>query len=114
MDNLEKKSELLLILKILTIIFYLAVTVFFVIALIGCLGEKYVNLSLAIFLILLLVYGSIAYLIEIIIAIVGLVKGVAKWKKGGSIFDFLFFLAFIILPILTELVLIIVAKIIAN
>ena len=113
MGNLEKKPNLLPI-KIITAILYLAITVFFVIALIGCLDEKYVNLSLAIFLILLLVYGSIAYLIEIILAIVGLVKGVAKWKKGGSIFDFLFFLAFIILPIVTELALIIVAKIIAN
>ena len=112
MDNIQDtaltptKKVKLLPLKIIGAILYILITAFFAYMLIDMLIDKPQNLglSLAVYLVLLLTYGSIAYGVDLILFLVGLIISLAKRKKEnakGSIIFFALLVGFILVTYLT-------------
>ena len=112
MDNIQDtaltptKKVKLLPLRIIGIILYILITAFFAYMLIDMLIDKPQNLglSLAVYLVLLLTYGSIAYGVDLILFLVGLIISLAKRKKEnakGSIIFFALLVGFILVTYLT-------------
>ena len=112
MDNIQDtaltpaKKVKLLPLRIIGAILYILITAFFAYMLIDMLIDKPQNLglSLAVYLVLLLTYGSIAYGVDLILFLVGLIISLAKRKKEnakGSIIFFALLVGFILVTYLT-------------
>lgn len=104
--NIEKpKYKSLLIFKILFIVAYALMTAFLVWNLIDSLTSENVGLSLALYLALIvIIIGSIGYIVCIILAIVGLIISIVKKTKPNIIT----FVIFTLLPIITEAIIIII------
>ncbi|MBO5046257.1 MAG: hypothetical protein J6C93_05250 [Clostridia bacterium] len=107
-----KRSKAILVLKILAMVAYLAITAWFVI---GFFTELYgesenAQLSAAMFLtIIVIIFGSIFYPVPIVLSIIGLVLSALAVKRGqGGKGSVAYFITFIALPVVTYLILIFV------
>ncbi len=105
----ENRSIFLTILKILSAVFYALVTAYLVYGLIDVLSSGgNVSLGIAVYLTFsVIILGSIGYIITLIPAIIGLISSIAK---EAGLFSILYFVVFILLPIITEGVIIIICQ----
>ena len=122
MDNIQDtaltptKKVKLLPLRIIGIILYILITAFFAYMLIDMLIDKPQNLglSLAVYLVLLLTYGSIAYGVDLILCLVGFIISLAKRKKENAKGSIIFFAILVGLILVTYLTLFLTAYLTAN
>lgn len=122
MDNIQDtalsptKKVKLLPLRIIGAILYILITAFFAYMLIDMLIDKPQNLglSLAVYLVLLLSYGSIAYGVDLILFLVGLIISLAKRKKENAKGSIIFFALLVGLILVTYLTLFLTAYLTAN
>lgn len=122
MDNIQDtaltptKKVKLLPLRIIGIILYILITAFFAYMLAHELIVKPQNLglSLAVYLVLLLSYGSIAYGVDLILCLVGLIISLAKRKKENAKGSIIFFALLVGLILVTYLTLFLTAYLTAN
>lgn len=122
MDNIQDtaltptKKVKLLPLRIIGIILYILTTAFFAYMLIDMLIDKPQNLglSLAVYLVLLLSYGSIAYGVDLILCLVGFIISLAKRKKENAKGSIIFFALLVGLILVTYLTLFLTAYLTAN
>ncbi len=122
MDNIQDtaltptKKVKLLPLRIIGIILYILITAFFAYMLIDMLIDKPQNLglSLAVYLVLLLTYGSIAYGVDLILCLVGFIISLAKRKKENAKGSIIFFALLVGLILVTYLTLFLTAYLTAN
>ena len=109
--SVDKKNKLIFILKIIVAIIYFAMTAFLAWGLIDALatlnapvpdGQMNFNgLGFAVYLIVVvLLIGSSVYAVDVVLSIIGLIT--CK-KKGASKRDKIYFIVFILLPIITEI-----------
>ena len=114
----NNKSTFLLVWKIVVAVLYVIITALLVWGLVDALiklntpvpdGKVNFNgLGFAIFLVIIvLVFGTIAYAINVITSIVGLV---ISRKKGADKGTKIYFIVFIFLPIITEILLFIIGR----
>lgn len=104
--NIEKpKYKSLLVFKILFIVAYVLMTAFLVWNFIDALNSENVGLSLALYLALIvIIIGSIGYIVCLTLAIIGLIISIIKKTKPNIIT----FIIFTFLPIITEAIIIII------
>ena len=122
MDNIQDtaltptKKVKLLPLRIIGAILYILITAFFAYMLIDMLIDKPQNLglSLAVYLVLLLSYGSIAYGVDLILCLVGFIISLAKRKKENAKGSIIFFALLVGLILVTYLTLFLTAYLTAN
>ena len=122
MDNIQDtaltptKKIKLLPLRIIGIILYILTTAFFAYMLAHELIDKPQNLglSLAVYLVLLLSYGSIAYGVDLILCLVGFIISLAKRKKENAKGSIIFFALLVGLILVTYLTLFLTAYLTAN
>ena len=122
MDNIQDtaltptKKVKLLPLRIIGAILYILITAFFAYMLIDMLIDKPQNLglSLAVYLVLLLTYGSIAYGVDLILCLVGFIISLAKRKKENAKGSIIFFALLVGLILVTYLTLFLTAYLTAN
>ena len=122
MDNIQDtaltptKKVKLLPLRIIGIILYILITAFFAYMLAHELIVKPQNLglSLAVYLVLLLSYGSIAYGVDLILCLVGFIISLAKRKKENAKGSIIFFALLVGLILVTYLTLFLTAYLTAN
>ena len=122
MDNIQDtaltptKKVKLLPLRIIGIILYILITAFFAYMLIDMLIDKPQNLglSLAVYLVLLLSYGSIAYGVDLILCLIGFIISFAKRKKENAKGSIIFFALLVGLILVTYLTLFLTAYLTAN
>ena len=110
---MNEKSKFLTSLKIIFAIIYLAVTIWLVWGLIDIvISPSGVNsLDVALYLaFIVIIFGSIGYILSLIPAIMGLIYSIAK-KFGKS--NIIFFIVAVILPIITETIIIIICNLLA-
>ncbi|MBQ9756036.1 MAG: hypothetical protein IJV99_00385 [Clostridia bacterium] len=109
--TVERVKRVPIFLKVLSAIIYLVVTAFLIYGLIGCLDDKKVKVSLAFYLTFsVIIFGSIGNIISTIVSLVGLIISIIKRKNGGSMADVIYFIVMVILPALTEIVIILITK----
>ncbi len=110
------KKVKLLPLRIIGAILYILITAFFAYMLIDILIDKpqHVGLAFAVYLVLLLSYGSICYGVNLIIFLVGLIISIAKRKKQKAKGSIIFFSVFVALILITHLTLILTTYLTAN
>ncbi len=107
------KSKFLTALKIIFSVIYLAVTIWLVWGLVDiAISPSGVNsLDVALYLVfIVLIFGSIGYILSLIPAIIGLIYSSVKKLGKGNIISFIIA---VILPIITEAILIIVCNLLA-
>ncbi len=114
----QNKKKFLLVWKIIVAVLYAAITGFLVWSLFDALASlndsvpegqlNFNGLGYGLYLIIVvLILGSIVYAVNAILSIVGLVVSV---KKDAGIGTKIYFIIFIVLPIITEIIIFIVAK----
>ena len=104
-EKISKKS--LITLMVLALVFYLFVTVFATILYADVYrsrGDEFSGFGVAVFIVLLLIYGSVINLASVGCSIAGLCVSRAKVKQGLSKLWNVFFSIMIALPIITEIV----------
>ena len=117
-NPVKNKNTFLLVWKIIVGALYITITAFLMWGLIDALnglntpvpdGQMNLNgLGFALFLIIVvLILGTGAYLINVILSIVGLVVSI---KKQAGVGTKLYFILFIVLPIITEIVIFVLGK----
>ncbi len=105
----RKKREDFLPLRIVTMVFYVAIACFLLYELTDCAIKMHKNdpasgLNLALFLIIFLVWGSLANLVPTVLAIVGAILSKKRMKARGETGIPVYFTVMSILPYATELV----------
>ena len=129
MDNLEKVENIerteivekkstkicgkLTALKVLSLIFYIAIFVFLfweLIALINYPNSNDKGFAVIGYILLLLIFGVPGNIISSVLAIVGLITTLARREKGTKKGQVIFFAIMSVLPLITEVLLIVVAK----
>jgi len=109
--TVERVKRVPIFLKVLSAVIYLVVTAFLIYGLIGCLDDKKVKVSLAFYLTFsVIIFGSIGNIISTIVSLAGLIISIIKRKNGGSMADVIYFIVMVILPALTEIVIILITK----
>ncbi len=104
------KSKFVKALKIIYAIIYLAVTVYLVWGLLDIVIHPVDNMALstALYLsIVVIIFGTIGYIISVVVALVGLFVSIGKKEPKGSI---IYFIVATLLPVLTEAIIIIICK----
>ena len=104
-EKISKKT--LITLMVLSLAFYLVVSVFSIIFYADVSanqGKDFSGLGVAVFIVLLLIYGSILNLVSVGCAMSGLCVSRAKVKQGLSKLWNVFFSIMIALPIITEII----------
>lgn len=111
------KKTSLIVLGVIALIFYLAVTIFGFILLFDALNAETNferGVSLVLVIILVIGYGSLAYLVPIGVSIAGLIVSIKKKKRYGlSKLWIIGFAIMIVLPIITEIAILMLIKIVA-
>lgn len=108
----REKNKLLTFLKVFYLIVYLAITIYLVWSFLDIVisPSQNVGLEVAVFLsLVVIILGSVGYLICISISITGFVISLVKKKGVGNL---LFFTIATLLPILTEAIIIILCQVI--
>ena len=105
----RKKREDFLPLRIVTMVFYVAIACFLLYELTDCAIKMHKNdptsgLNLALFLIIFLVWGSFANLVPTVLAIVGAILSKKRMKARGETGIPVYFTVMSILPYATELI----------
>lgn len=113
----KAKKTSLIVLGVIALIFYLAVTIFGLILLIDVLNSETDlerGIGLVVVIILVIGYGSLAYLVPIGVSIAGLIVSIKKKKRYGlSKLWIIGFAIMIVLPIITEIAILVLIKIVA-
>ena len=99
------------VLKIVSAIIYLAVTLYLILGLKKALGSDDKGLALATYLVFsVIIFGSIGNILAIIVALIGLVYTAMKFKVVKKRAQLVIFATLTILPVITELVFIIIVS----
>ena len=115
----KKRPVAVLVLQIITAIIYTLLTGFFISMLIDVAGTPPAQdgsfdgkgLALAVFLIMLIVFGGIGYIINLILSIVGIVvSSNAKKKELCGMGRVIYFVVFTLLPLITFIAFLIVPQ----
>lgn len=119
----KKKNVAIIIFQIIAALIYLGVTVYLTVLLIDVLNTPPPQdgqidgkgIAFAAYLIITIIFGGIGYIIDIIISIVGLVVSSNQRKKGCcGVGTIIYFVAFVLLPIITFIVLIVLPRILVG
>ncbi|MBQ3116058.1 MAG: hypothetical protein IJC07_03410 [Clostridia bacterium] len=113
----KKKRTSLIVLGALAVFFYLAITIFGFILLFDALNAESDfarGISLVLVIILVIGYGTLANIVPIGLSIAGLIVSIKKKKKyGTSKLWVVGFAIMMVLPIITEVLMLVIIKLVA-